>query len=129
MLFILTFEISKFTIKFVQIVFLFLNGCVSFIDRESSLGNGFFFMREKLLNTVTSLIVIVDFNIQNINSFVKSTDVIITSNLSFSEPKKRVVLVVTNFLLFVNKSLLKLNFFSNREICRILSIAVSSMLS
>lgn len=129
MLFILTFEISKFTIKFVQIVFFFLNCRVSFIDRESSLGNGFLFMREKLLNTVTSLIVIVDFNIQNINSFVKSTDFIFTSNLSFSEPKKRVVLVVTNFLLFVNKSLLKLDFFSDREVCRILSVAFSSNLS
>jgi len=86
-------------------------------------------MIKKTLNTFNSLVVIIDFNIQNINSFDKWADVIITSNLSFSDPKKRIVLIVTNFLLFVNKSLLKLNFFSDREVIWIVSVAVSSVLS
>jgi hypothetical protein len=86
-------------------------------------------MVEKTLNAFTSLIVIVDLNIQNVHSFDKRADVIIRSNLSFSERKKRVVLVVSNFLLFVNKSLLKLDFFSDRKIVRIMSVAICSVLS
>lgn len=86
-------------------------------------------MLEKTLNAFTSLIVIVDLNIQDVYSFDKRADVIIASNLNFSEPKKRVVLVVSDFLLFVNKSLLKLDFFSDREIVRIMVAALRSVLS
>jgi hypothetical protein len=128
-LLILTFEISELTIKFVQIVFFLLNGSMSLIDRHWSLGNWFFFMVEKTLNAFTSLIVIVDLNIQNVHSFDKRVAIIIRSNLSFSESEKRVVLVVSNFLLLVNKSLLKLDFFSDREIVRIMSVAIRSVLS
>ena len=81
------------------------------------------------MNTFTSLIVIVDLNIQDVYSFDKRADVIIASNLSFSEPKKRVVLVVSDFLLLVNKSLLKLDFFSDGEIVRIMAAALRSVLS
>ena len=129
MLLILTFEISEFTIKFVQIVFFLLNGSMSLIDRHGILGKRFFFMVEKTLNAFTSLIVIVDLNIQNVHSFDKRVAIIIRSNLSFSESEKRVVLVVSNFLLLVNKSLLKLDFFSDREIVRIMSVAIRSVLS
>ena len=86
-------------------------------------------MLEKTLDAFTSLIVIVDLNIQDVYSFDKRADVIIASNLSFSEPKKRVVLVVSNFLLLVNKSLLKLDFFSDGEIVRIMAAAFRSVLS
>ena len=86
-------------------------------------------MVEKTLNAFTSLIIIIDLNIQNVHSFDKRADVIITSNLSFSEGKKRVVLVVSDFLLFVNKSFLKLDFFSDRKIVRIMSVAIRSVLS
>lgn len=86
-------------------------------------------MVEKTLNAFTSLIVIVDLNIQNVHSFDKRVAIIIRSNLSFSESEKRVVLVVSNFLLLVNKSLLKLDFFSDREIVRIMSVAIRSVLS
>ena len=86
-------------------------------------------MLEKTLDAFTSLIVIVDLNIQDVYSFDKRADVIIASNLSFSEPKKRVVLVVSDFLLFVNKSLLKLDFFSDGEIVRIMAAAFRSVLS
>lgn len=68
-LFVLTFEISELTIKFVQIVFFLLNGSMSLIDRHGILGKRFFFMVEKTLNAFTSLIVIVDLNIQNVHSF------------------------------------------------------------
>ena len=86
-------------------------------------------MLEKTLNALTSLIIIVDLNIQDINSFDKRVDVIVTSNLSLSEPKKRVVLVVSNFLLLIDESLLKLDFFSDIEIVRILNVALRSVLS
>jgi hypothetical protein len=86
-------------------------------------------MLEKTLDAFTSLIVIVDLNIQDVYSFDKRADVIIASNLSFSEPKKRVVLVVSDFLLLVNKSLLKLDFFSDGEIVRIMATALRSVLS
>ena len=81
-------------------------------------------MLEKTLNAFTSLIVIVDLNIQDINSFDKRVDVIVTSNLGFSEPKKRVVLVVSDFLLLVDESLLKLDFFSDIQIVGIVSAAL-----
>lgn len=102
---------------------------MSLIDGVGGLGNWFFFILEKTSNAFTSLFVIVDLNIQDIYSFDKSADVIIASNLSFSKPKKRVVLIVSDFLLLVNKSLLKLDFFSDREIVRIMVAALWSVLS
>ena len=123
-LLVLTFEISELTVKFVQIVFFLLDGSVSLVDRVRSLGNRFFFVLEKTLNAFTSLIVIVDLNIQDINSFDKRVDVVVTSNLGFSEPKKRVVLVVSDFLLLVDESLLKLDFFSDIQIVGIVSAAL-----
>ena len=123
-LLVLTFEISELTVKFVQIVFFLLDGSVSLVDRVRSLGDGFFFVLEKTLNAFTSLIVIVDLNVQDINSFDKRVDVVVTSNLGFSEPKKRVVLVVSDFLLLVDESLLKLDFFSDVQIVGIVSAAL-----
>ena len=123
-LLVLTFEISELTVKFVQIVFFLLDGSVSLVDRVRSLGNRFFFVLEKTLNAFTSLIVIVDLNVQDINSFDKRVDVVVTSNLGFSEPKKRVVLVVSDFLLLVDESLLKLDFFSDIQIVGIVSAAL-----
>jgi hypothetical protein len=46
-----------------------LNRSVSLIDGMSSFGDRFFFVRKEALNALNSLIVIVNFNIQNINSF------------------------------------------------------------
>lgn len=85
-------------------------------------------MWKKTLNTLTSLVVIINLNIQDIDSLKKGADISITSLLRFSETKKSVVLIVSNFFLFIDKSFLKFDFFSNREVSGIVRIAIGSVL-
>jgi hypothetical protein len=83
----------------------------------------------EVINSSNSLIVILDFNIQNVNSLAESGHVVVASHLGLAEPKKSVVLIMSDLFLLIDESFLKLNFFSNREIIRIMLVAVSSVLA
>lgn len=86
-------------------------------------------MGKERLNALASLLVIVDFDIQNVNSFDEWHNFVFDSYLIFSKPEKSVVLIVSNLFLFVDKSFLKLNFFSDWEIAWIVGVAFHSDLS
>ena len=85
MLLILALKVSKFAIKFVEVVFLFLNNSVCFINVKSSFANLFFFVTQQALDTVDSGVVVVNFSIQNVDSFVLAVQLIVLSNRRLSK--------------------------------------------
>lgn len=128
MLLVLVLKVPKLSIKLVQSVFLLLNLPMSFINGVSSFGNRLFLVGQKSVDAVDSLIVIWYLDVQNIYSFKECTVFVIWSNLSFSQSKKGVVLIVTDFLLFIDQSLLEFYFFSDWKVIGVVGIAVGSVL-
>jgi len=61
-LFVLIFEVTQFTVQFVQSIFKFLNLLVGFTDLEGGPANALFLIIQQISNTCKSTLIIINLN-------------------------------------------------------------------
>jgi hypothetical protein len=115
-LFIVVLEVSEFTVKFIQIVFVFLNNSLGLVNSGQALGELVFLLSKKWWDLSNSLFVVLDFWLQNWVSLLSDINILINVELDFSEFGELLVVGVADFLLFSKKSILVLDFFSQVQV-------------